>query len=289
MPAAGSAGVVHHHTGMLMEQTQELGTIGYLWAAILGVIQGLSEFLPVSSSGHLALAEHLGMGVAAPPTFDVFLHLATLVVVLVYFRAAIVWYLRNDIKVLFYVVAASVPTGIIGFTCKKYFEALRHSPTMICIGLLVTACFLSVAELRRGSGYQLRDLGWFGAVVIGFCQSLALAPGISRSGMTISGAMICGSDREEAFRFSFILSIPAVTGAVLLHVLELARAGGLAGFLENVAIGPFALGFGLAVVTGFIALAVLERLVAGGRLVWFAAYCCLVALGGLVYFNLFAR
>lgn len=271
-----------------MEQAAESHTISYLWAALLGVIQGMTEFLPVSSSGHLALAEHLGMGFAAPPTFDVFLHFATLVVVLVYFRGAILWYLKHDIRVLLFVVAASVPTGVIGFTLKRYFEALRHSPNMICIGLLVTASFLSLAEIRRASGYQLRDLGWFGAVVVGFCQSLALAPGVSRSGMTITGAMICGVDREEAFRFSFILSIPAVTGAVMLHALEIVRAGGHETLLADLTKGPMLLGFALAAVTGYLALTLLERLVVAGRLVWFAAYCCLAALAGLVYFNIFA-
>ncbi len=253
------------------------------------MVQGLAEFLPISSSGHLALVEHLGLGGAAPPSFDLLLHLATLLVVINYFRSAIVWYFRNDTKVLLYVLAACVPTGLIGLVCKKYLEALRLSPTMICIGLLVTASALSVAEIRKGASYQLRDLGWFGAVIIGLCQALALTPGISRSGLTIAGAMICGVEREEAFRVSFIRSSPAVLGAVGLHALETVRAAGFGGLLQGVAIGPFLLGFVLAGVFGHLALTVLERVVAGGRLVWFAAYCCLVALIGLVYFNVFVR
>lgn len=269
-----------------MEQAPEIMTLGYVWAAILGAVQGFAEFLPISSSGHLALVEHVGMGVPAPMSFDVFLHFATLLVVLCYFRRSILWYLRNDFKVLLYVVAASVPTGVVGLTCKKYFEALRFSPSMICLGLLITASFLALAELRRGASYQLRDLGWFGAVVIGFCQTLALAPGISRSGLTISGAMICGVDREEAFRFSFILSIPAVLGAVLIHVVQLFRHGGTAALAESIALGPFLTGFGCALVTGYLALALLERLVSGGRLVWFAGYCFLAGMAGLIYFNL---
>ena len=260
--------------------------LGYFWAAVLGVVQGLAEFLPISSSGHLALVGHLGMGVPSPATFDVFLHLATLLVVLVYFRSSIFWYLRNDFVVLLYVVAASVPTGIIGMTCKKYFEALRFSPSMICVGLLVTSSFLAAAELRKGSGYQLRDLGWFGAVVIGLCQTLAIAPGVSRSGLTISGAMICGVDREEAFRFSFILSVPAVLGAVLVHVVQAWRHGGVEALTHGIETGPFIVGFVCAVVTGYLSLKILERLVVGGRLVWFAGYCFLAGLLGLVYFNI---
>ncbi|MCC8189171.1 MAG: undecaprenyl-diphosphate phosphatase, partial [Planctomycetes bacterium] len=162
-------------------------------------------------------------------------------------------------------------------------EALRFSPSMICFGLLVTAGFLAAAELRRGAGFDLRELGPFRAVVVGMCQSLALAPGISRSGLTISGAMICGLDRNDAFRFSFILSIPAVVGAVLVHGLELVRDGGLAA--SRVEAGPYLAGFATAAVVGYLALTLLERLVADGRLVWFAGYCFLAGVVGLLYFN----
>ena len=296
MPAAEAAGSYKKYVtscdlpclGMLVEQATTIITLDYFWAAILGIVQGLAEFLPISSSGHLALVEHLGMGMPAPASFDVFLHLATLVVVLIYFRRAIFWYAKNDFKVLLYVVIATIPTGIIGLTCKKYLEALRFSPSMICVGLLFTASFLAAAELRKGASYQLRDLGWFGAVVIGFCQSLALAPGISRSGLTISGAMICGIDREEAFRFSFILSIPAVAGAVLLHVVEFLRHGGYEAVAQSIAVGPFLVGFLCAAATGYLALLLLERLVSGGRLVWFAGYCFLAGMAGLIYFNVIA-
>ncbi|MCC8179381.1 MAG: undecaprenyl-diphosphate phosphatase [Planctomycetes bacterium] len=261
-------------------------SLSYFWAVALGLVQGLAEFLPISSSGHLALVEHLGMGMEAPLAFDVFLHLATLLVVLLYFYRSIVWYFQNDIKVLLYVLIATIPTAIVGLLGKRYFEALRQSPTMICIGLLVTACALSVAEIRRGSGYQLRDLGWFGSVVVGLCQSLALAPGVSRSGCTIAGAMICGVDRDEAFRFSFIISIPAVLGAVGLHGLELLRSGGWSSFTAQIQTGPYAVGFIVAALSGFFALRLLDRLVSSGRLVWFAGYCCLAAIAGLIYFNL---
>jgi Uncharacterized bacitracin resistance protein len=268
-----------------MVETADAPVLGYFWAAILGIVQGVAEFLPISSSGHLALVEHLGLGRAAPPAFDVFLHCATLLVVLAYFRRTILWYVKNDKIVLWYVVLASIPTGIIGLACKPYFEALRNSPTMICVGLLVTACALSVAEIRRGASYQLRDLGWGGAIIIGLCQSMALAPGVSRSGSTIAGAMICGVEREEAFGFSFIISIPAVGGAVLLHFLEAMRGADMGDMLVRIEVGPYLVGFALAALFGFLSLAALKRIVAGGRLVWFAAYCCLAALAGLVYFD----
>lgn len=266
----------------------DLSSLGYFWAAVLGVVQGLAEFLPVSSSGHLALVGHLGMGMAAPATFDVFLHFATLLVVFAYFRKRIFWYLRNDRRVLYYVIAASIPTGLIGLLFKDYLQALRQSPALICVGLLVTAASLIAAEMRRGAGYQLRDLGWFGAATLGVCQSLALVPGISRSGMTIAGGMICGVDREEAFNFSFILSIPAVLGAVSLEALGAVREMGMGAFLSSLASGPFLLGFVLAAIAGYFALALLDKVVASGRLIVFAVYCCLIAVAGLAYFTFLA-
>ncbi|MCC8115563.1 MAG: undecaprenyl-diphosphate phosphatase, partial [Planctomycetes bacterium] len=246
-----------------MEATADAVSISYFWAALLGLVQGLAEFLPISSSGHLALVEHLGMGQPAPASFDILLHLATLLVVIAYFRRTIVWYYRNDIRVLLFVVAATVPTGLVGVFLKRYFEALRLSPSLICIGLLVTAALLATAESRRGAGYQLRDLGWTGAVAVGMFQAMALAPGVSRSGSTIAAGMLAGVDREEAFSFSFILSIPAVAGAVFLHVASAFRHGeGFSGLLAGVEAGPFFLGFIVAAASGY-----------GAPIFWSAASC----------------
>ncbi len=216
------------------------------------------------------------------------LHLATLLVVLAYFRRTIYWYYANDRRVLLYVLVASVPTGVVGFAFKEYLEALRLSPLLICAGLLVTAAALLWAGLQRGAAYQMRDLGWFGALTLGFCQALAIAPGVSRSGATIAGAMICGIDREDAFSFSFILSIPAVLGAVLLNLLQAVRAGGAEGMLAGVPAGPLAVGFLCAAAAGYVSLRILERVVTEGGLLFFAAYCATAAAAGFIYFTLMA-
>ncbi len=268
---------------------QETTGISYFWALVLGLVQGVAEFLPISSSGHLALVEHLGMGEAAPTFFDLLLHLATLIIVVWYFRRRIAWYLKNDFHLVLYVVVATIPAAIIGFLCKNCFVALRDSPTMICLGLLVTSVFLAFASLQRGPAYQLRDLGWLGAVTIGVCQALALVPGISRSGSTVSAGLICGVDREESLSFSFILSIPVILGAVGLEALSVIRQAGWAGLLEGTSFGPAAAGFVMAAVSGYFALSLLERMVVKGKLLWFAGYCLAVALAGLIYFNFFRR
>ncbi|MDR1611260.1 MAG: undecaprenyl-diphosphate phosphatase [Planctomycetota bacterium] len=267
-------------------QVADIASIGYVWAAILGLIQGLTEFLPVSSSGHLAMAGHVGFGMPAGPELDAFLHLATLLTVFIYFRSAIIRCFREDRRVLAYIVVASIPTGVIGLLCKDYFEALRLSPNMICAGFMVTAAALSMAELSHGGNYRLRGLGGFGAFFIGLCQTLAISPGISRSGSTISGAMLCGIDKEEAFAFSFILSIPAVFGAASLHAYNLCKErGGPAALFAGQEWGPLLTGFVVAAVTGFVALSLLDWVVVRGKLAWFAAYCLLAAGAGFVYFN----
>ncbi len=268
---------------------QETTGINYFWALVLGLVQGVAEFLPISSSGHLALVEHLGMGEVAPTFFDLLLHLATLIIVVWYFRRRIAWYLQNDFHLVLYVIVATVPAAVIGSLCKNYFFALRESPTMICLGLLVTSGLLAFASLQRGPAYQLRDLGWLGAVAIGVCQALALAPGISRSGATLSGGLICGVDREESLSFGFILSIPVILGAVGLETFSIVRHFGWAGLMSGTRFGPAALGFIAAAVSGYFSLSLLERMVVKGKLLWFAGYCLVVALAGLVYFNFVRR
>lgn len=264
----------------------QTATIGYLWAAILGVIQGLAEFLPISSSGHLALIEHVGLGSPAPAAFDVLLHLATLGVVVHYFRRTIFWYWKNDPLVLLYVIAASIPTAIVGVLFRKNLEAIRHAPVLVCLGLIITAAALAVAQkVQDRAAYQLRDLDWIGVVAVGMCQALALTPGISRSGATIAGAVFCGVDREEAFSFSFILSIPAVLGAVLLHCVGMLRHG--VGAMGGMGVGPLLLGVICAAGSGYFALAVLDRVVTKGQFIWFAGYCLVVGVLGMLYFSIF--
>lgn len=269
-----------------MDETAAVASLGYGWAALLGLLQGVTEFLPISSSGHLALAEHLGMGAPGDPFFDVMLHAGTLLAVIVYFWKDFLWYVKYGRSVFVWLVVALVPAVVIGLLCEKWFLALRFSPNMICLGLLVTAAALSVAEMRGILTTKAKDLGWMGSITVGLCQALALAPGISRSGLTLTGAMFVGVEKEDAFRFSFLLSVPTVGGAAFLHVLRMVRHGGF----EHVSmdVGPLAVGVAVAAVSGYLALSILRRVVVGGKLVWFAGYCCLAALAGLAYFNFFA-
>ncbi|MDR1534075.1 MAG: undecaprenyl-diphosphate phosphatase [Planctomycetota bacterium] len=260
--------------------------LGYFWAAALGILQGATEFLPVSSSGHLALAEHLGLGREAPPAFDLLLHLATLAVVGRYFRRDLARLLREgDFRPVLLVAIASLPAAAAGLAFKGELTALRRSPAMICLGLLVTAGALAATELaRRNAAGLWRGLSRFEAFAIGLCQALALAPGVSRSGLTLSGALLCRTGRDEAFRFSFIMSIPIILGAAGLHFLEIMVRDGPGGLVRGVGIGPLAVGLAAAGLSGHFALSLLERLAGNGRLPWFAGYCGLAGTAGLLYF-----
>lgn len=259
------------------------------------MIQGLTEFLPVSSSGHLVLGAHFA-GLREPHLlFDIVLHVATLVATMVYYRRALArmalesWPLvdprswRRGAVVLqerpyalltVLVVLGTVPTAIIGAVFKDPLEALFASPPTAAVMLLVTAGWLMLGAwvARRRPGGPVH---WHHALVVGVVQGLAIIPGISRSGSTIACALMLGVEREQAAQFSFLLSMPAILGAL---VLKLADGAGVEAF----GTGPLVVGFAAAAATGLLALAVLIPVVRRGRLHWFAAYLIPVAIIALI-------
>lgn len=264
-------------------------------AAALGVIQGLTEYLPVSSSGHLVIAQNL-FGLREPELlFDTVLHLGTLAAVVWYYRADIIAALRDSAAALraiasgspaahaldgrpgaslaWFVIAGSVPTAILGLGFQEQFEAMFASLRWVGVMLCVTGAFLFVSRYASGTGRTIEKMGLPTALLIGLVQGLAITPGISRSGATICAALLLGVERETAARFSFILSIPAITGATLLHV-----NGGPGGSTAT----ALALGFAVSLVVGYMSLALLVSFVRRGRLSWFSYYC--FAVGAAVFF-----
>ncbi|PLY07419.1 MAG: UDP-diphosphatase, partial [Desulfuromonas sp.] len=181
-------------------------------ACLLGLVQGLTEFLPVSSSGHLAIAQHFLPGFQQPGLlFDVLLHAATTLAVIIYFRRD-VWKLlscylrpaaeaREDRHVLHMIILGSIPTAIIGLTGKDFFEGLFENLTLIGSMLLVTAALLILAEKIRRDGRGLGELKGSDAILVGIVQGMAILPGISRSGSTIACLLLRGIDGEAAARF----------------------------------------------------------------------------------------
>ena len=247
-----------------------------LSAAILGVVQGLTEFLPVSSSGHLVLFQHWLPVAGDPVAFDLALHLGTLIPVLWVYRSDLMGvvhdatrgegrYLdRPGVRLLLLLVAASIPTAIIGLSLEDLFEELFHNPTAVGVAFAVTGGVLWWTRSVIQGSTEAHALSWPKAVAIGLAQGVAITPGISRSGSTIAAGLFLGMDREAAARFSFLLSIPAIGGAALLKLGDLSAA--------DVAIGPMLIGITASAVSGYFALRILIRLVRAGDFSKFAYY-----------------
>lgn len=250
-----------------------------------GLVQGLTEFLPVSSSGHLALMQHFFKFEEAEANLltTVALHFGTLLAVVYYFRADLMPYLtpagwrdqaRRRIALL--IITGSLPTAIIGLAFKDRFEALFAYPMIVSIALFVTALLLLVSEkLKTGNEPgTLESAPYWKALVVGIIQGLAITPGISRSGSTIATGLILGIKGEDSTRLSFLLMIPAVGGATLLKAKDLIESG----FPQS--IDPFGLLIGtlVSVITGFLALKLLVYLVKQQKLSYFAYYLFCISI-----------
>ncbi len=255
-------------------------------AIILGIIQGLTEFLPVSSSGHLVIAEHLLPGWHQPGiVFEVLLHLATLLAVIIFFRRDLFKLLqslfcsgpenRRQRRFLAMLILATIPTGIIGLAGKKIFISLFDRLDVVGAMLLITALLLWLAESRDPEHMREQELSPGKAILVGIVQGLAILPGISRSGSTISCAMLAGIEPKTAARFSFILSIPAIAGAALLNLKEIQA-------IPPSQFSACLCGALAALVTGLLALKLLLMIIEERRLRIFAVYCAVVGAATLV-------
>lgn len=262
-------------------------------AAILGAIQGLTEFLPVSSSGHLVLAQQLFTSLATEESgviLEVLLHLATLVAVLVYYRRDLVFLIKAIVqpaasdqtaeyrRLGLGIIVATIITGIIGVAFKDRIEALFAEPAIVGGLLLVTAVHLLASDYIRREKRSTTSIPVWVAVVVGLAQSLALFPGISRSGMTITWGLFLGIERAAATRFAFLLSIPAISAAAVFTLKD-ADLANLSGDL----LWPYALGMLVAGVIGYLTISLLVRLIAGRSLWPFAAYCSVVGVLALTF------
>jgi len=255
--------------------------IGY---AVLGLIQGLTEFLPVSSSGHLVLGERL-LGLDPPGVLlEAFLHIGTLGAVLWVFRADIAGLARGltrrgtieHRKEIGLIVAGTVPIVVAGLLFRSIADAVFSSLSVVGGGLLFTAAALVAAErLRARTGR--RQLRFADSILVGVAQALALFPGVSRSGATIAAGMSSGIEPAHAARFSFLLSIPALLGAALLNLWDVAAQGGWSGDW-----GGIALGTAVAFIIGIAGVHALLAIVRRSRLWVFSIYCACVGLTALL-------
>jgi undecaprenyl-diphosphatase len=265
-------------------------------ALLLGIVQGLTEFLPISSSGHLVLVQHLFGLHEAELSFDVSVHVGTLAAVVLFFRQDIMAILTGgtralrktlsgqtvsqtdavQIRLATLIVLGSIPTAAIGLALHGVADRLFASPLITGVMLLLTGTLLFATRPGRhvhtDGGRTIEELTLKDALTMGFIQGLAVMPGISRSGSTIATGILTGIRHESAARFSFLLSIPAVSGAALLVLKDAVQQGDI--HLSACLIGGLT-----ALVVGYAALALLVFLVQKGRLYLFAPYCWLV--GGI--------
>ena len=279
---------------------------------LLGILQGIAEFLPISSSGHLAVAQNIFGLDDLPLLFDVFLHLATLAAVCLYFWRKI-WELlkcfgrwisrspkvkenskdydvvlaQKDLanrKIIIAIILSTIVTGVMGIITSKLIPNLSIKVT--CCGFIITSLFLilsSVIEKRSSKISQNTDdkknpsVSKVQALIIGFMQGIGTLPGISRSGSTIAGALFCKVDRSLAGEYSFIISIPAILGAFVLELKDLSEVS------STIGAAPVIAGCAAAFAAGYISLTLLMKMIKKGKLQYFALYLIPLAILGLIF------
>ena len=269
-------------------------------AILLGILQGLTEFLPISSSGHLAIAQQIFTIEEADVAFDVMLHLGTLIAVLVYYRQDVLrlvseffllisgWFRGQRPKLLdpdrpyrilmVMVVIATIPTAIIGLLLKDMFVSIFSRLNIVGFALIITGILLWLSNRIFGNRKKPENMSVSDAVWVGIVQSIAMVPGISRSGSTIFAGLLRGFTPELATRFSFLLSIPAILGAVVLEGKDIfSNASTFHDIL------PVTGGFFAAAVSGYLAIRVLITLLHKKKFNYFAYYCWGVGALVLIY------
>jgi undecaprenyl-diphosphatase len=267
--------------------------MNYIESLVLGIIQGLTEFLPVSSSGHLVIVQNLFKIASESVAFEVVVHLGTLLSVLVVYFADILQMIRSFFGAMFsgkikyayqqdayfklslYVIVGTIPAVILGLCFNDFFESIFHNIKLVGITLLITALILFLTRFVREED---RKLGIWKAIIIGIGQAMAIFPGISRSGTTIATSLFLGINRKEAARFSFLLSIPAIAGAAVLELKDF--------FTAEIAIneiGILAIGFIAAFIVGYLAIRFLLKVIQTGKFSWFAPYCAFIGIIVLIF------
>lgn len=261
-------------------------------AVILGIIQGFSEFLPISSSGHLVIFAELLQFQKTGVAFEVFVHFGTLLSVIVAFHRDIkamilapfrVYLHRADdeetleaLRWDYYVIVGTIPAVLIGFTLKDPIEGLFTNVLLVFFMLIITGLLMVTSRFlkERGTRFSIPN-----SLLIGLAQAFAILPGISRSGSTIFTGMALGISREKVARFSFILSIPVIFGATILKVNDLVRIPPAAAEIQNLIAGTIC-----AFISGYIAIIWLLDVVKKGKLEWFGYYCFFIAISGMIWY-----
>lgn len=271
----------------------------YFEATILGLVQGLAEFLPISSSGHLALLQNwFGIDETKVLLFTVLLHVGTLISVFIMYWKDI-WELIIELgltikdlctgkglkmeerpvrKLGVMIIVATIPTAIIGLLFNDFFDSLYTSVIPIGIGLIITGFLLVLAERKGESSRGIKEMNLRNAIFVGTVQGIAICPGISRSGSTLFGSLICNLDRKFAVKFVFLISIPSILGSAILEAPAAIEAG-----ISLSQLGPVLWGMLVAAVSGVVAIKSMIKIVSDKKLSIFSYYVWILGLAVVIY------
>ena len=263
-----------------------------LKSLLLGIIQGVTEFIPVSSSGHLVIANHFIDFDLQDISFEIMLHLGTVLAVIVYFWKDI-WSLIsavfkvkdksevvvNNRKIILYLLIATMITGVIGVLLKDFIESIFHSALLSASMLIITGIILMISDYIPSKSISLPKTGIWRSVIIGLSQAVSIIPGISRSGTTIATSLFVGLKREEAARFSFLLSIPVILGATLLELRKMTSIP------RELILGYIVSGVA-AFISGFLVISLLLELIKKRKLKIFAIYCWVVSITVIILLSI---
>lgn len=273
--------------------------MSYFEAIILGLVQGLAEFLPISSSGHLALLQQaFGIHEDKVLLFAVLLHVGTLIsVFIVYWKD--IWELIVELcltirdlctgkglrlaerpirKLGVMIIVATIPTAIIGLVFSDFFDSLYNSVIPIGVGLIITGFLLIFAEKKGEGNRGIQQMNFRNAIFIGLVQGVAICPGISRSGSTLFGSLICNLDRKSAVKFVFLISIPSILGSAVLEAPAALEAG-----VTAAEVGPVLVGMLVAAVSGLVAIKTMIKIVSDKKLSYFSYYVWALGLFVVLY------
>ena len=258
-------------------------------ALILGIIQGLTEYLPVSSSGHLAIGANLfGLSGEENLTFTIAVHVATVLSTIVVLWREIVWLFTDLFKwqwnegtrYIVNILISMIPVGVVGFFFKDKVEAIFGSGLMVVgVCLLITALLLAFSYWAKPR--QREQISPLHAFIIGIAQAIAVLPGLSRSGSTIATGLLLGNKKEKLAQFSFLMVIPPILGEALLDVKDMAEMG-VSTAMAGLPASSLLIGFLAAFVCGCLACRWMINIVKRGKLIWFALYCAVVGVATIV-------
>jgi undecaprenyl-diphosphatase len=278
--------------------------MGIFDALFLGVLQGIAEFLPISSSGHLVLGESLlGLDVSSLKSFDVIVHLGTLTAVIVYFWEDIVMlfqgffaffgfyktnsHVRESQKLIFYIIIASIPAILTGLFLEDTIDFLFRDVFYVGIWMIIIGQIFFLAEWYAERYTKEKELGYLSVIIIGLAQAVALIPGVSRSGSTIAAGLFRGLSREKAARFSFLMSMPVVFGAGLLTAVKEFKKASEAGlgisFGEQAELLPLIIGFISSALAGFAAVYFLMKFIKNHTFRGFGVYLFVIGSSAILW------